>query len=221
MAFVDFVNKLHKKTDRDYVARVTEHDKAECAEIACRFDEAYWDGPRHVGYGGYRYDGRWRVIAEDMVKHYGLKPGAKILDVGCGKAFLLYEFTQVLPGCEVFGIDISEYGVANAKEEVRDRLRVGNANSLPYETDQFDFVYSINTLHNLYIQDLWRSLEEIERVGKGPKKHITIEAYRNEREKANLMYWQLTCRAFHTPEEWEWLFDRTGYSGDYGYITFE
>ena len=121
-----------------------------------------------------------------MVKHYDLKPGAKILDVGCGKAFLLYEFTQVLSDCEVFGIDISKYGVENAKEEVRDRLRVGNASNLPYDTDQFDFVYSINTLHNLDLPDLWASLEEIERVGKGAKKHITIEAYRNERERRTL-----------------------------------
>lgn len=221
MAYVDFITKIHTSTKRNYVQRVVEHDKAACAEIACRFDKDYWDGERHVGYGGYRYDGRWRTIAEAMVEHYGLKAGDRILDVGCGKAFLLYELTQAAPGCEVVGIDISRYALENAKEEVRPFLREASAAKLPFGDNEFDFVFSINTLHNLYLPDLWSALTEIERVGKGAAKHVTIEAYRNEQEKANLLYWQLTCRAFHTPAEWEWLFERTGYSGDYACIYFE
>lgn len=221
MAYVDFLTTVHTSTKRNYIQRVVEHDKAHCAEIACRFDRDYWDGERHLGYGGYRYDGRWRKVAQAMVDHYGLKPGARILDVGVGKGFLLYEFTQVLPGCEVVGIDISEYAVANAKEEVRPFLEVGNVRDLSrYADHSFDFVYSINTLHNLYLQDLWPALQEFERVGK-THKHITVEGYRTEAEKVNLMYWQLTCRAFHTPREWEFLFAKTGYTGDYGLIFFE
>ena len=220
MAFVDFISAIHTSSKRDYVQRVVEHDKAECAEVAIQFGKDYWDGERHTGYGGYRYDGRWRAVAEQLRDHYRLRAGQRVLDVGCGKAFLLYDFTQALPGCEVTGIDISEYAVENAKEEVRDRLRVGTAADLPFEDDSFDFVVSINTLHNLYNYDLYAALKEIERVGRGPK-HITVEAYRNEREKVNLMYWQLTCRAFHTPKEWEWWFAHTGYTGDHGFIFFE
>ncbi|MGD0091861.1 MAG: class I SAM-dependent methyltransferase [Planctomycetota bacterium] len=220
MAYVDFIMKLHKSTKRDYIARVNQFDKAACAEVACKFGKDYWDGERQYGYGGYRYDGRWRKVAEEMARHYQLKPGARILDVGCGKGFLLYEFTQVLPGAQVCGIDISEYGIANAKEEVRPFLRVGNANKLPFESQSFDFVYSITTLHNLFIYDLFAATREIERVGRGSK-HIIIESYRNEREKANLLYWQLTCRSFYTPQEWEWIFAQAGYTGDYSYIVFE
>jgi len=220
MAYIDFINRIHRSTKRDYLKRVTDHDKAECAEIACRFGEEYWDGPRHLGYGGYRYDGRWRVVAEEMARHYGLRPGARILDVGCGKGFLLYEFSQVVPGSEVAGIDISEYGIANAKEEIRSCLQVANAAKLPFPDKSFDLVYTINTLHNLYINDLFSALREIERVGRGAK-HIVIEAYRNEREKMNLLYWQLTCRAFHTPAEWEWIFQQAGYTGDYSCIVFD
>ena len=220
MAYVDFINKVHRSTKRDYLKRVTEHDKAVCAELACKFDRDYWDGERHTGYGGYRYDGRWRPVAEEMARHYRLEPGMSILDVGCGKGFLLYEFTQVLPGCRVAGLDLSAYAVANAKEEVRPQLRVGTAAELPYPDRSFDFVVSINTLHNLSNYDLYAALKEIERVGRAAK-HITVEAYRNEREKVNLLYWQLTCRAFHTPKEWEWLLGHAGYTGDYGYIVFE
>ncbi len=220
MAYVDFIMKLHNSTKRDYVGRVTAYDKAECAEIAIQYDKDYWDGERHLGYGGYKYDGRWRPIAEAIAKHYQLKAGMSVLDVGCGKGFLLYELTQVVPGIKVSGIDISKYAIEHAKEEVKPFLKVGSASKLPFPDKSFEFVISINTLHNLYVYDLWSALKEIERVGKKAK-HIIIECYRNEREKMNLLYWQLTCRAFHSPKEWEWIFKETGYTGDYSYIAFE
>lgn len=220
MAYVDFVLKLHTSSKRNYLQRAVEDDKAECSAIAQRYGKDYWDGERKYGYGGYRYDGRWRPIAEDMARHYGLKPGARILDVGCGKGFLLYEFTQILPDAQVAGIDISRYAIDNAKEEVKPYLTAGNAIDLPYEDKCFDFVVSVTTLHNLYSYELRKALQGIERVGKGPK-HVVVESYRNEREKANLLYWQLTCRSFYTPAEWEWFFRESGYTGDYSYIVFE
>ncbi len=220
MAYVDFVTRIHKATKRDYLKRVTDHDKAECAEIACQFGKDYWDGERHLGYGGYRYDGRWRAVADAMARHYQLKPGDRILDVGCGKAFLLYDFTQAIPGVEVAGVDISTYGIENAKEEVRPYLQTAGAAKLPFPDGSFDLVYSINALHNLYNYDLWPALKEIQRVGK-KHRHIVVESYRNEREKMNLLYWQLTCRAFHTPEEWQWLFERAGCECDHSFIYFE
>lgn len=220
LAYVDFLSKLHQSTRRDYLQRVVEHDKAECAEVAVRFGEDYWDGDRRYGYGGYRYDGRWRPVAADIVQHYGLQPGASILDVGCGKGFLMYEFTQVLPKARVVGLDISQYGIEHAREEIRPFLSLATAAALPFADRSFDLVVSLNALHNLYVYELWAALQEIERVGRGPK-YICVEAYRNEREKVNLMYWQLTCRAFHTPREWEWIFEQAGYTGDYSTIVFE
>lgn len=219
MPEIDFISPLHKKTKRDYLARVNEFPKAEAAKLAKQFGKDYWDGDRKVGYGGMRYDGRWRVVADAMVKHYGLKAGDKILDVGCGKGFLLYDFTQAVPGVEVRGLDISSYAIENAKEEVRPFLQVGHANSLPFADKSFDLVISITTLHNLYCYDLDSALREMERVGK--QKYLVVESYRNEEEKANLLYWQLTCEAFCTPEEWAWWFKQTGYTGDYSYIYFE
>jgi ubiquinone/menaquinone biosynthesis C-methylase UbiE len=219
MPEIDFISPLHKKTKRDYLARVNEFPKAEAAKLAKQFAKDYWDGDRKVGYGGMRYDGRWRVVADAMVKHYGLKAGDKILDVGCGKGFLLYDFTQVVPGIEVRGLDISSYAIENAKEEVRPFLQVGHAKQLPFADKSFDLVISITTLHNLYCYDLDSALREMERVGK--KKYLVVESYRNEEEKANLLYWQLTCEAFCTPEEWAWWFKQTGFTGDYSYIYFE
>jgi protein-L-isoaspartate(D-aspartate) O-methyltransferase len=217
------MSAIHKSTQRDYLARVNDPDypKAKAATLAKQWGHDYWDGDRRICYGGYRYmEGRWEKVARAMVEHYGIKPGDRILDVGCGKGFLLYDFTKVVPDLDLHGIDISEYAIQNSKEEIRDRLQVGNANCLPFPDDYFDFVFSITTLHNLHCYDLDKALREIERVGK-KNKYICVESYRNEQEKANLLYWQVTCEAFNTPQEWEWWFEQTGYTGDHSFIYFE
>lgn len=217
---INFLEAYQKKTQRNYVERVTSHDKAECAARAKEWGFDYWDGERQFGYGGYKYDGRWNPIAQDIARHYGLKSGDKILDIGCGKAFLLHEFAQVVPGAEVAGLDISAYGIEHAKEEVKPFLKVGNCTRLPWPDKHFDFVYSINTFHNLKIDELKAAVMEMQRVGKG-KKWLCVESYRNEREKANLLYWQLTCESFFRPEGWAFLYKEWGYDGDYGFIYFE
>jgi SAM-dependent methyltransferase len=223
MAYIDFLSVVHKSTKRDYLARVNDPDfpKAKAAQLAKQWDYDYWDGDRRINYGGYKYlPGRWEKVAKAMADHYGIKPGDKILDVGCGKGFLLHDFTLVVPGVEVYGIDVSPYAIANAKEEVRNRLQVGNATKLPWPDQHFDLVFTLNTLHNLHCYDLDPALREIERVGR-KNKYICVESYRNETEKANLLYWQVTCEAFNTPEEWQWWFNQTGYTGDHSFIYFE
>ncbi|NLI76239.1 MAG: methyltransferase domain-containing protein [Candidatus Riflebacteria bacterium] len=220
MAYVDFLTPIHKKTKRDYLARVNEFPKAEAAKLAKRFDRDYWDGDRKVGYGGYRYDGRWRAVADGMARHYGLKAGDRVLDVGCGKAFLLYDLTQAVPGLHVEGIDISRYAIENAREEVKPRLQIASAAALPFPDKSFDFVFSINTLHNLFCFDLYKALQEMERVSRKDK-YLCVESWRTEEEKVNLLYWQLTCECFFTPEEWQWWFAQTGYTGDHSFIYFE
>jgi protein-L-isoaspartate(D-aspartate) O-methyltransferase len=223
MPYIDFISGLHTSTRRDYLARVNdpEFPKHRAAELAKQWAFDYWDGDRRINYGGYRYiKGRWERVARAMADHYGLKAGDRILDVGCGKGFLLYDFTSVIPGIEVYGIDISEYAVNNGKEEVRGRLSIGSADSLPFPDKHFDLVYSINTLHNLYNYQLYKALREIQRVARR-NSYVCMESYRNEKEKANLLYWQVTCEAFNTPKEWEWWFEITGYTGDYSFIYFE
>ena len=220
MRCLDFTTALHTGTKRNYLERVTAHDKAECATRAKQWGYDYWDGERQYGYGGMRYDGRWRPVAEEIAKFYGLASGDRILDVGCGKGYLLYEFTQAVPDVEVVGLDISQYALDNAKEEIKPFLRLGNAVSLPYDDNSFDLVLSITTFHNFYAYDLRAALQEVERVGKN-NKYVNVESYRNESEKVNLLYWQLTCESFYTPKEWEWFFKESGYTGDYGLVFFE
>lgn len=222
MTNIDFMSVLHKSTKRDYLARVNqaEYPKNKAAELAKQWGYDYWDGDRRICYGGYSYiEGRWEKVARALAEHYKIKPGDKILDVGCGKGFLLYDFMKVVPGVEVYGLDISEYAISHAKEGVKEHIKIGNATDLPYPDKYFDLVISMTTLHNLHNYDLEKALREIERVGKS--KYICVESYRNEIEKMNLLYWQVTCEAFCTPEEWDWWFKLTNYTGDYSFIYFE
>jgi len=223
MAEVDFMSVLHKSTTRDYLARVNdpEYPKEKAAELAKKYDFDYWDGDRRICYGGYKYmHGRWEKVADAMVKYYNLKPNSKILDIGCGKGYLLYDFLKVLPNSEVFGLDLSKYAIENSKPEVKNLLTYGNAINIPWPDNYFDLVISINTLHCLPAYDLDLALREMERVGK-ENKYLCVESYRNEQEKVNLLYWQVTCEAINSPAEWQWWFQNSGYKGDYSYIYFE
>lgn len=223
MAEIDFMSAIHKSTKRNYLARVndTEFPKEKAAKIAKKWGYDYWDGDRRINYGGYKYiPGRWSPVAEAMIENYGLSADAKILDIGCGKGYQLIEFKKLLPNCSVSGVDISEYAIENAHSQLTDSLIVGCATDLPFKDNEFDFVFSINTLHNLKAFDLEKALLEMSRVSKSAK-YICVESYRNELEKVNLLYWQVTCEAFFTPEEWCWWFDKTGYDGDYSFIYFE
>ena len=223
MPELDFMSILHKSTARDYIARVNdpEFPKPRAAELAKRFDFDYWDGDRRICYGGYKYiEGRWEKVAKKMIDHYDLPASPKVLDIGCGKGYFLYDFLKILPKAEVYGIDISEYAILNSKPEIRNSLQVGSATTLPWADNTFDLVVSINTLHVLHAYDLHQALREMERVGKRHK-YLCVESYRNEVEKANLLYWQVTCEAFNTPEEWQWWFEQASYTGDYSFIYFE
>jgi len=220
MPELNFLATYQNATKRDYVARVTAFDKAACATAARQWGADYWDGARQYGYGGYHYDGRWRPIADAIARHYKLQAGDRVLDVGCGKAFLLYELTQAVPGLEVEGIDLSAYAIAHAKPEVQSHLQIGNATSLPFADHSVDLVLSLNTLHNLEIFDLATAVKEINRVGK-KNKWICVESFRDEKQKVNLLYWQLTCLSFFTPTAWAYLLKEWGYDGDYGFIFFD
>lgn len=216
------MTSIHKATKRDYLARVNDPDypKAKAAEIAKKWGYDYWDGDRRICYGGYKYiPNRWASVAEAMIYKYGLKAGDRVLDIGCGKGFQLVELLNLVPGLLVHGLDISEYAINNAHEDVKELLVLGTATDIPFPDKHFDYIFSINTLHNLFNYELFAALKEIERVGK-EKKYVCVESYRNEVEKANLLYWQVTCETFFTPKEWEWFFCHSGYSGDYSFIYF-
>lgn len=216
---LDIVTPLHRQTKRDYLARMVD-DKAACMRKAKEYEIDYWDGDRRYGYGGYRYDGRWKAVAERLIETYGLGPNARILDVGCGKGHLLYELKQLLPQATCAGFDVSRHGIADAPAEIQDSLVIGRAQDpFPFGDDQFDLVISLGCLHNLRVFELSTALGEIERVGRNA--YVMVESYRNETEMFNLECWALTAESLFDTAEWIWLYSHFGYSGDYEFIYFE
>ena len=206
--------KKYPKTKRDLSKRgneKTEEDRI----IARRFDKEFFDGDRKNGYGGYYYNSKfWTEVVKDLNNFYKLKNGSKILDIGCGKGFMLFDFMKLNPNFVLEGIDISDYAITNAIPEVKKFLKVGDAKSLPYEDNSFDLVISINTTHNLEINQCKKALSEMERVSRKDK-YLIVDAYSNEIEKDRIFAWNLTAKTILSTNEWISLFEEAGYTGHY------
>ena len=217
---VNIVTPLHQATTRNYLARMVD-EKIHCMEIAQQYGPDYWDGERRYGYGGYRFiPGRWQPVARALIDRYQLSEASSVLDVGCGKGFLLHELKLLLPGLTVAGFDISSQGIGDARSEVRESLFIHRAqDEYPYSDGAFDLVISLGCLHNLRLPELENAIPEIQRVGRAG--YIMLESYRNNAELFNLQCWALTAQSFFDVSEWLWLYDQLGYTGDYEFIFFE
>jgi ubiquinone/menaquinone biosynthesis C-methylase UbiE len=204
----------YPRTKRDVEARgdtKTEEDR----RIARQFGKDFFDGDRRHGYGGFNYASRfWQPVVPTFVEHFGLGSGASILDVGCGKGFMLHDFLALVPGIHVEGVDISSYAIENAMDSVKQHVRVANATSLPFADNSFDIVIAINTIHNLDRAECGTALQEIERVSKRGA-FITVDAYRTEEERQRMYAWNLTAKTIMSVPEWIDFFGEVGYTGDY------
>jgi ubiquinone/menaquinone biosynthesis C-methylase UbiE len=218
MAEIDLLRAL-PKSRRNVAAR--SHAKTEeHIRVAREYGQMYFDGPREYGYGGYRYDGRWRPVARDMIQHFGLKAGDRVLDVGCAKGFLVKDLMLECPGLEVFGLDVSDYALKNCEAEVIGRLHLGSADHLPFPDGSFAAVISLNTLHNFDRDGCRTALREIERLAPG-RAFVQVDSYRDPAQKAVFEDWVLTARFYDYPQGWLDLFTEAGYSGDYCWTIIE
>jgi SAM-dependent methyltransferase len=202
----------YPKARRNVRARL--QNKEANRALALKFGREYFDGSREQGYGGFRYDGRWIPIAEDIVRHFGLVAGDRLLDIGCAKGFLVKDLMTVCPGLEVFGIDISEYAVKNCESEVVGRLHVGDARQLPFPDGSFKVALSINTVHNLERADCIVALREMQRVAPTGG-YVQVDAYRTPAERQLFEDWMLTARTYAMPHQWVEILGEAGYRGDY------
>jgi len=204
----------YPQSKRDLTKRAGERTE-EDRQIARRFDGQFFDGERRHGYGGFQYHSRfWQPVISTFKERYNLTSESKILDVGCAKGFMLYDFLQLIPGIGVSGIDISEYAISHAKEEIKENVQVADARELPFEDSSFDLAISVTTLHNLKREDCKKGLQELERVSRGGK-FITMDAYRNDEEKERMGMWNLTALTYMHVKEWKEFFYEARYTGDY------
>ena len=206
--------KNYPTTKRNLEVASKERDE-HARKIARKFDKDFFDGERRFGYGGFNYNEKyWYQVVRDIRQHYDLAENAKILDVGCAKGFMIYEFYKLNKNFFLRGVDISEYAINNSKEEIKSFCKVANAMNLPFENDEFDLVISINTIHNLSLENCKKALSEIERVSKKDK-FITVDAFSNEEEKKRMFSWNLTAKTILSKNEWINIFNEVNYAGDY------
>lgn len=219
MKEIKIITQNHLKTKRKYIDRMI-NEKIKCMGIAKNYDKEYWDGERKYGYGGYKYiEGLQTPVALKIIKTFKLTNNSKIIDVGCGKGFLLYEIKKLLPKITIVGIDISKYAKKNAKEEIKNYIKIQKAqNKLKYKNNSFDLAISINCFHNLQINELEVAIRELIRVSK--KQYIAVESYRNNKELFNLQCWALTCESFFNKNEWKWILSKNKFNGFYEFIYF-
>jgi SAM-dependent methyltransferase len=218
MAEIDLLRAL-PRTKRNIQKR-SDAKKPEVVEISRKYGEMYFDGPRDYGYGGYRYDGRWIPVARDIVAHFGLKPGDRVLDVGCAKGFLVKDLMQVCPGLEAFGLDISEYALMHCEKEVVGRLHLGTATKLPFPDNSFQAVLSLNTIHNFDRENANVAMREIERLAPG-RGFVQVDSYRTPEQKEIFESWVLTAKFYDYPDGWVTLFREAGYTGDWYWTIIE
>ena len=210
--------KNYPTTERDLKAAAQERTDQE-RFIARQFGKDFFDGERKYGYGGYKYNSKyWTDVVKDFVSYYKLGKNDKILDVGCGKGFMLYDFKKQFPNISIYGIDISEYAIENSLEEVKKNLKVGSCDNIPFPDKYFDLVISINTIHNLDKDGCAQSLKEICRVSK-KYKFIIVDAYSNDEEKKRMYAWNLTAKTIMHQKEWINFFKENNYDGDYFWFT--
>src|SRR5260370_35781394 len=160
----------------------TEEDR----RISKQFGRDHFDGDRRYGYGGYNYHPRfWTDTVKYIRDYYHLRDDASILDIGCAKGFMLYDFQQLMPKARLAGVDVSEYAIANALEPVKPFVREGNAKALPYPDKRYDLVLAINTIHNLPYVNCRRSLREIQRLSQ-QNAFVMVDAYRTDEERRGM-----------------------------------
>ena len=204
----------YPKSKRDVSNRGAEKTESDRA-IARQFGKEFFDGDRRHGYGGFSYNPRfWQPVIPSFIRHFNLTEESSILDVGCAKGFMLYDFKLMIPGIRIKGIDISSYGIEHGITEIREHLQVANAVKLPFPDKSFEVVISVNTVHNLEIEECALALQEIERVAQG-KSFITVDAYRNDDERDRMFAWNLTAKTILSTTEWIHFFQKVGYTGDY------
>ena len=210
---VDLLIK-YPKAKRDLTKRL-ESKSEKVRSIARKFDKEFFDGEREFGYGGFSYNSKyWSEVVKDFSDYYNLKDDSKILDVGCAKGFMLFDFYKLNSNFDLHGIDISKYAIDNSVSEVKNKLQVSNANKLPYEDNFFDLVISINTIHNLERTECATALKEISRVSK-KNAFITVDAYRNDEEKKRMDDWNLTAKTIMPVDDWIRFFEQNNYNGDF------
>jgi len=186
--------------------------------VASYRGKKFYDGKREDGYGGFKYDSRWKAVAKKIFDVYRLKDNAKILQIGCDKGFLLQDIKEIFPKAKVRGIEVSDYAIQSADKKIKKFIKKGLFYDLPFKKNEFDFVIAIGPVYSLNLANAIKCLKEIKRVGKD-KSFITLGSYESERDFRLFRYWTLLGSTILKKREWIEVLKHTKYNGDYKFNT--
>lgn len=176
------------------------------------FGYDYFDNENYeVGYGGYFYDGRYASSVLSIVEYFKLLPKAKVLELGCAKGFILFEFMKL--GMDVRGIDKSTYAIEKAVVEVKPFLQCQSATDLPFSENEFDFVYSKEMLPHLNEQEIDSTLCEIMRVASGDNIFLEIQVPSDNYSAELIKKWDCTHKTIKPVDWWEKKLNSHKFSG--------
>ena len=179
-----------------------------------RYGYDYFDNDEFgVGYGGYHYDGRYKGAVDAFVSLFNLKQGDSILEVGCAKGFVLYEFYK--RGFEVTGVDASSYAIEHAPLEIRKRIQFNNTSKLPFPDLKFDMVLAKEVLPHLEENNALNLISECMRVSREGNVFLEIQCAEDAGGQKMMTTWDPTHKTTKPKAWWVHELTRLGFSGAY------
>jgi len=204
----------NKKSNKEIRKKLLKSRTIKRKVLANELDFDYYDGDRKNGYGGFKYDGRWKIFLKKIIKRYNLNKNSKVLDISAKKGFFMHDLTLLLPGIKVFGVEDHKYPIMNSMKSVRNNIKFLNSFcDMNYKKDHFDFVHAHNAIYRYSFKDLIKIIRIISKISK--KSHITIPAYDNNKERLKFYDWTLHGGVLLKKNKWKQLFNEIGYNGDY------
>ena len=186
--------------------------------VATLRDKDFFDGNRNYGYGGFKYDGRWKKIAKKIANEYNLDNKSSFLQLGCEKGFLLHDLKNILPNLKIRGLETSDYAVNNSMEDVRKYIsKTKNYINLEYEENKFDFILALGVVYTLNLSDAIQCLKEIQRISKG-KSFVILASYETIQDYWLFRQWTVLGSTILLKNDWIEVLNHVNYTGDY-YFT--
>ena len=213
---------LLKDYPKPQVARVVSKNlrNIQSRIIASYRDKEFFDGNRNNGYGGFKYDGRWKTIVEQICKEYNLNNKSSFLQIGCEKGFLLHDLKSFLPEAQITGLEKSSYARENSMETVKNCIMNSDYTKFEFPDNKFDFILAIGVIYSLTLEDAIKCLKEIQRAGKG-KSFINLASYKNENDYWLFKDWTVLGSLILQEDEWIEILKHCKYTGDYHFTNAE
>ena len=205
-----FIQKKQSHKDRNIIIAINNNFSPSSDYLNFGYD--YFDNPKSGrGYRGYVYTGRYYETAKKIIDHYKLKPNSKILEIGCAKGYLLYEFFKLK--MDVVGYDISRYAVDNCIEELKEMIFLGRVNDINENDNIYDLAIAKEVLSHMAIDDILFTINKLQNISKNI--YLVLQTV-SEKKKANDMQsWDCTYKTMMIKKDWEKVLSSCGFHGDY------